>query len=398
MSLSLLDLFYVTLNDLRGNLVRSGLTALGIFMGVAAVNATLNIDAITTTQLNQKLAERDNPYVSPFVYDPTWDKLPPDITPEDLESARREVPGIRDYSFTTRIWGITEVHYQQVVATEVDLVGVSQNYQQTTGRQLLQGRFFNPVDFEQYHAVVILDAILADRLFQGMAPVGQGVYIAGTRFTVIGISETKKTWADEEPTGEAWLTQSYASVLAGGYNQERAQLALVQLNTYKTVEERLEAFFQQRYPEFMVRIGSNADDLYTEEQQQQASARVLKGVGMLALVIGGVGIANITVAAVVERTREIGLRRALGATDLEVMAQFMMEAALLSLVGGLVAVVTVHFLTQVATTRVFEAPYQFRWRDAAISMGAAFGVGVGASVLPALRVTRLDIVEALRGD
>ncbi|MBD1912112.1 MULTISPECIES: ABC transporter permease [unclassified Leptolyngbya] len=398
MSLSPLDLLQVTFNDLRGNWVRSGLTALGIFMGVAAVNATLNIDAITTTQLNQKLAERDNPYVSPFIYDPTWDKDPPRLTAEEIETARREVAGIRDYSFTTNIWGISEVQYQDVVATQVDMVGVSQNYQQTTGRQILQGRFFSPVDFEQYYAVVIVDEALAGRLFQDVSPIGQGIYIAGTRFTVIGVSETKKNWADEEPTGTVWFTQSYTSVLAGGYNMERAQLALAQLSTYKTVEESLETFFKQRYPGFNVQIGSNAEDLYKEEQQQRASARVLKGVGLLALVIGGVGIANITVAAVVERTREIGLRRALGATDLEVMAQFITEAAVLSLLGGVAAVVTVHFLTQVAAKQVFEVPYTFRSQDAAISMGAAFAVGVGASLLPALRVARLDIVDALRGD
>jgi putative ABC transport system permease protein len=99
-----------------------------------------------------------------------------------------------------------------------------------------------------------------------------------------------------------------------------------------------------------------------------------------------------------ERTREIGLRRAIGATDLEVMGQFIAEAALLSLVGGLTAVTTVHLLTKVATTTIFEAPYQFQLQDAAIAMGAAFAVGVGSSLVPALRITRIDVVSALRGE
>jgi putative ABC transport system permease protein len=140
------------------------------------------------------------------------------------------------------------------------------------------------------------------------------------------------------------------------------------------------------------------EDLYEAEQQQRAALRLLKAVGLLALVIGGVGIANITVAAIMERTREIGLRRAIGATDLEVMGQFIAEAALLSLVGGLTAVTTVHLLTKVATTTIFEAPYRFQPRDAAIAMGAAFAVGVGSSLGPALRITRIDVVSALRGE
>ena len=107
---------------------------------------------------------------------------------------------------------------------------------------------------------------------------------------------------------------------------------------------------------------------------------ILNIVGAIALVIGGVGIANITVASVVERTREIGLRRAVGATDSEVMLQFVFEVVLLSAVGGIAAIATVHFLSKIATTTLFEAPYEFQPRDAAISMGAAVGGGLGVEL------------------
>jgi putative ABC transport system permease protein len=143
---------------------------------------------------------------------------------------------------------------------------------------------------------------------------------------------------------------------------------------------------------------SNAEDLYKEEQQQRASSRILQVVGLLALVVGGVGIANITVAAIVERTREIGLRRALGATDLEVMFQFIAEAAMLSCIGGAAAILVVHGVTKTATNTLFEVAYVFQPADAALSMGAAFVVGIGASFFPALRVTRIDVVQALRGE
>jgi putative ABC transport system permease protein len=143
---------------------------------------------------------------------------------------------------------------------------------------------------------------------------------------------------------------------------------------------------------------SNAEDLYNEEQQQKTSSRILQVVGLLALVVGGVGIANITVAAVVERTREIGLRRALGATDLEVMFQFIAEAAMLSCIGGVAAILVVHGVTQAATHTLFQVTYVFHPEAAALSMGAAFVVGIGASFFPALRVTRIDVVQALRGE
>lgn len=397
MALSLLDLLTVTWRDIRGNWVRSGLTALGIFMGVAAVNATLNIDAITTAQLEAKLAERDRPFVVPWIYEPRNFSNNPTLTAADLQTMQQEIEGIAGFSLTTVLF-LSEVRFSDKTADQVTVLGVSPTFQVTTGRRLLQGRFFNQTDYEQYYPVAIIDETLQQQLFQDAPALGQGVYIGTTRFTVIGISETKSVRSAEEPTGELWMTRAYAGVLSGPFRIDRAQIALADLDTYGAVEENLKTYLQQQYPGFEVFIGSNAEDLYEEEQQQRASARVFKSMGVLALVIGGVGIANITVAAVVERTREIGLRRALGATDFEVMAQFVAEAAVLSLVGGLVAVTTVHFATKAAATRVFAAPYEFQVQDALISMGAAFVVGVGSSFLPALRVTRLDVVDALRGE
>lgn len=398
MALSLLDLLDATVRDIRGNWVRSGLTALGIFMGVAAVNITLNIDAITTAQLAEKLAQRDRPFAFPIVYDPERRRPNPDFAEADLQDMQRQVNGIQGYSLSSYLYFVNTVRFRGNQATNVEVIGVSSTYQAVTGRQLVQGRFFNSTDFEQYYPVAIIDTVLAEQLFQNEPPLGQGVYAGGTRLTVIGVSESKMDWAGDVPSGEMWVPRPFAIAMAGGHSFDRGQLALTDLEQFESVQTDLEALLRQQYPGYFVRVGSNASDLYEEEQQQRASARVFKSMGILALVIGGVGIANITVAAVVERTREIGLRRALGATDFEVMAQFIAEAVVLSLVGGLVAVTTVHFVTKAAAAQVFEVTYEFRMQDALISMGAAFVVGVGSSFLPALRVTRLDVVEALRGE
>jgi putative ABC transport system permease protein len=265
---------------------------------------------------------------------------------------------------------------------------------------VLAGRFFEPEDFNAFRPVTVIDTVLAQQLFQDAPPLGQGIFINGTRFTVVGLIENKNLYGSEEgePTGSLWMPEPYANLLQGGYAWGQIQIALGNLDHYEATYDAIEAQLQLMFPGYELYLDGNVEDLVEEEQRQRASIRVLKAVGLLALVIGGVGIANITIAAIMERTREIGLRRAIGATDLEIMAQFIAEAALLSLIGGTTAVGTVHLLTKVATTTVFEAPYAFNWRDAALSMGAAFGVGVGASFLPALRVTRIDVVQALRGE
>ncbi|MBD2109821.1 ABC transporter permease [Nodosilinea sp. FACHB-13] len=398
MPLSPLDLSLTTLRDLTGNWVRSGLTALGIFMGVAAVNATLNIDTIANRVLQEQLAARDNPNITPFVYGRS---LPPvEFDQAAIAEIQAAIPGILSISRVTQLWG-TEVQYQGTITDSVDALSVSENYQRTTGRQVLDGRFFDPEDFNAFRPVTVIDTVLAQQLFQETPPLGEGIFINGTRFTVIGLIENKNLYGSEEgePTGTLWVPEPYGDLLQGRFRfGSQIQIALQSLDDFETTRDSVEAQLQQMFPGYELYIDGNVADLYEEEQRQRASIRVLKAVGLLALVIGGVGIANITIAAIMERTREIGLRRAIGATDLEIMTQFIAEAALLSLIGGTTAVATVHGLTKVATTTVFEAPYEFNWRDAALSMGAAFGVGVGASFLPALRVTQIDVVQALRGE
>ncbi|MEM9007215.1 MAG: ABC transporter permease [Cyanobacteria bacterium P01_F01_bin.86] len=397
MGLSPIDLVITTLRDLGGNWVRSSLTALGIFMGVAAVNATLNIDAVTSAQLQTKLAQRDNPYVSFWMFDPSGTKPTPELGAEDYAALQQQVAGIADISQRTRVFA-GAVRYQAQVANEVDVEGVSLNFQAATGRHMLAGRFFQQSDFDQYYPVAVINTVLADQLFAGKPPINEGIFLGTIRLTVVGVVETKQHRADRDPTPEVWLTQNYAEAIAGRFSWGRSQIAIADLKNYAAVETNVASFLEERYPGFRVRVFGNAKDLHQEDEQQRTSARILKVVGILALVIGGVGIANITVASVVERTREIGLRRAIGATDWEVMLQFIAESTLLSLIGGILAIATIHGLTKVATTQVFEAPYTFRVQDAAISMGAAFVVGVGASFFPALRVTQIDVVQALRGE
>lgn len=400
MPLSPLDLSLTTLRDLTGNWVRSGLTALGIFMGVAAVNATLNIDTIANRVLQAQLAARDNPNITVSVFGGR-DRPPVEFDAAEIAELEQAVPGILSTSRVSYLWRVDDVRYADIVTDNIETWGVSENYQRTTGRQVLEGRFFDLEDYEAFRPVAVIDTVLAQRLFAEVSPLGEGIFINNTRFTVVGLIETKNIEGNEdgEPPGTLWLPEPYGAILMGNARSwSQLQVALQDLNDYDTVPDQVEAQLKQMFPGYDVYTGGNVEDLYKEEQRQRASIRVLKAVGLLALVIGGVGIANITIAAIMERTREIGLRRAIGATDLEIMAQFIAEAALLSLIGGTTAVATVHGLTKVATTTIFEAPYEFNWRDAALSMGAAFGVGVGASFLPALRVTQIDVVQALRGE
>ncbi|MEL6334353.1 MAG: ABC transporter permease [Cyanobacteria bacterium J06626_26] len=384
----------MTWRSLTNQWLRSGLTAFGVFMGVGAVSATLNIQTITREQIEIKLAARDQPFVSPWVYSrqgPT-----PELDEAVQKSLRDSVSEIRSISSIGNVYSIDTVQYEDQEA-DIRARSVSLNYLDTTGRQVLQGRFFDQADVEQYRPVALIDEQLAESLFQEQSSLNKAIYANGNRFVIIGVIEAKSNseWGDG---GELWITQTFAQVLAGEYQWDSLQISAHSLTQINDLSDAVEAFLLQNFPQAEVHVWNNADDLLEDLEVQQIASAALTAVGLIALVIGGVGIANITIAAVLERTKEIGIRRAIGASKLEVMSQFILEAVILSLLGGAAAVATVHGLTRVATTVVIEAPYRFSSRNAALSMGAAVAVGVGASFVPALRATQIDIVKALRSD
>ena len=391
------DLLVMTWKSLTSNLVRSGLTTLGIFMGVAAVSVTLNIQTITNTQIAVKLASRDKPYVIPFLQ-PQSGFNPPELSEADRQALEQALPTIRSISKVNYVSGIRAVQFEGQEVKNVVVLSVPTNYLETTGRRMVQGRFFDRADFEQYRPVAIIDESLAAALFGGQSAIRQAIYADGNRFIVVGVTQTKVFGSESKIRGTLWLTENYATALQGDSQDGSLQISPYKLQDIKELKTKVEKILLQRYPQTTVYVWSNATDLVKEEEAQKMASTALMLVGLVALAIGGVGIANITIASVVERTKEIGIRRALGATQYEIMLQFVVEAVLLSVIGGAIAIVTVHGITRIATTTVFQAPYKFSLNNAVLAMGSALLVGVGASFFPALRAAQVDIVHALRSE
>jgi putative ABC transport system permease protein len=398
MSLPLSELTRLTWRSLTSDWTRSGLTTLGVFMGVAAVSATLNVQSITSQQIATKLAERDKPYVIPYISPKDGFGEFPMLDASDIKSLKQAIPVIRSVSVVGNVFGIRSLQFEGQQAENVDVRSVSLNYLSTTGRKMLAGRFFDQGDFDQYRPVAIVDEKLMETLFQGENPIKKAIYASGNRLIVVGVTQTKSEGYEDKSDGSLWVTSSYSTTIQGGYNFTSLQVSPYRLEQMKVLKDKIEKVLLQRYPNSDVYLSDNAEDLLKEKETQEISARALTAIGLIALAIGGVGIANITIATVMERTKEIGIRRAIGATRFEVMLQFILEALLLSCIGGGLAIVIVHGLTEVATTVVFELPYEFSIYNASLSMGAAISVGVGASFFPALRATRIDIIKALRSD
>jgi putative ABC transport system permease protein len=400
MSISVIDLLGQTSRALSANPVRSGLTMLGVFMGVAALNATLNVAAITEAQIQAKLAERDKPYVSPFLISQDNFSTETQLTSTDETVLKQSIPLIRAMSSVNQISSIQFVQHEGNKADSIEAFGVSQEYIATTGRKILQGRFFKINDFAQYQPVAVIDQTLASTLFKEKSPLNQAVYTDNTRMVVIGVVESKSLGQNlGKASGQMWLPSSFASTISSDFNASKTlQISAYKLEDMTLLTEKVKQVLSQRHPQATVEVSDNTADLLVQQDLQRSASRALAGVGLIALSIGGVGIANITVASVLERSKEISIRRALGATQWDVMIQFILEAVLLSLVGGSLAIIGVHGLTQVVTTVFVQLPYIFSVQNACLSMVAAIAVGVGSSFFPALRATKVDIIESLHNN
>lgn len=394
MTIALLDLLNLTCRSLLNNPLRSALTTLGVFMGVTAVSATLQVGNISQAVIDRRLAERDAPQVTVF---PEWIPGPQEsiqLQLPDMEFLRQRLKGLESISAFN--WaGSRQVLFQDQEAYPA-IGAVTQDFLQTAGRKLIQGRFFSEADFANYRPVVVIDQILMRQLFKAQNPLGQRIYVNGQPYVIVGIMPSRLE--EDDPTrGQLLLPMSLYSALTGSREIGSIQMRPYQLDDLDTLEEQAKTLLAQRFPGQQFYAWNNVEDILEQRQVLQLTSRALAAVGAIALLVGGVGIANIMIAAVTERTAEIGLRRAIGATQPEIMLQFMLEAGLLSLLGGAIAIGTVHGLTLIVSD-VFELPYQFEASTAIFSLTSAMGVGVGASFLPALRASRLDPVKALRSE
>lgn len=394
MSLAFADLLKLTCRSLAGNPLRSSLTLLGVFMGVGAVYATLQVGSISQAVIAAELAKRDAPQVTVF---PKWDfrgGRPAQLKAEDMEFLRKRLSRVRAISAAD--WaGAPQTLFQDREATPF-MIAVSQDFLLTSGRNVIAGRFLTEADFANYRPVVVIDQFLAEKLFETEDAIGQRIYIDSRPYVVVGVVPTRLE-EEEPPEGQILVSMALHSALTGSQDIGWLQIRPDDMKDLETLGKQAEQLLMQRFPGKGFWTGNNVEDIVEQQKTLELASRALAVVGLISLLVGGVGIANIMIASVTERTAEIGLRRAVGATQQDVMLQFVLEAAVLSIVGGVVALGVVHGLT-LTVAKTFNLPYQFESKTAALALGSAVLVGIGAGLPPALRASQLDPVKALRSE
>lgn len=284
------------------------------------------------------------------------------------------------------------------------LVGTTTSWTEVRARDLSVGRFFTQAEVDAAADVVVLGPDTASELFLVGSPVGQSVTVSGTPLTVIGVLESSgSTSSGSSEDDTAVLPISTAQIVSGTSGTSVSTVYVEAVSA-----ERLSAAYQEVEALLLTGHGLAADDadftiatqeslVETANATNQTLTVLLGGVAGISLLVGGIGVMNIMLVSVSERIREIGLRKALGATPQAIGRQFLVEASVLGFTGGVIGV-AIGAVGSTVLPGLINQPVSLSPIAAAAAMGTALALGIGFGVYPASRAARLTPIDALRSD
>jgi putative ABC transport system permease protein len=408
--MSPLDAFAGALDSLRANALRSALTMLGIFIGVAAVIAMVAVGSgARETVLAQIRALGANLIVVvPGNVTVGGVRLGSgaraSLTQDDALALEREIDAIEAAAPTSR-------GQVQVVAGGVNwsswLLGVTPSFFVARDWEIALGRGLEAEDYDRGAQVVLLGETVARTLFDEIDPIGETIRLRNVPFRVVGVLARKGQTTggqDQDDVVVAPLRAAQQRVL--GVNRANARavgsisVRVRDGEDTAQAEEQIRALLRQRHrltaaqeDDFLLR--NLADIAATRDASSRTMSWLLAAIATVSLLVGGIGIMNIMLVSVTERTREIGLRLAVGARRRDILMQFLIEAATLSALGG-VAGAALGFAAARALTRIAGWPTLVSPEAILLAVGVSAGVGIVFGYYPARRAAALDPIEALR--
>jgi len=382
--------------NIVSNKMRSFLTILGVLIGVASVIALITIVQGITDDLTSQFSDLGSDTVNvQIIGTPYKDGL----TYHELEELEN-LDNIKGVSPTLTLSG--SLSYGDLVDEEAVIEGYNENYFKNKPDLVLRGRGLNLLDMESKSRVCLIDEAIAKELFFGTDPLNQTLRISGTVFTVVGIlsedgDSSVMNAQSESDEGKVIIPYDTAMHLAGTGTIKSMDFILNDsANTDATIasiEQYLDKLF--RNEEDSYRLIDMKQLLETMNSMTSILTAALAGIASISLVVGGIGIMNMMLVSVKERTSEIGLRKALGADPGRIQLQFLMESIFLSVIGGIIGVILGITLSVIASI-LLGIVFQISW--GAVALGVCFStlVGILFGWAPARNASLLNPIDALR--
>jgi len=397
--------FNVAFRALRRNKLRSVLTALGIIIGVGAVIAMVGIGNGAKAQVEAQIASLGQNVILIFSGSTTSSGIRTGwggagtLKIEDAEAIRREVPGVAGVSeevvSTTQVAAGNQNWFTRIYGESADYFDIRQ-------WPLADGAPFTPQDVRSANKVCVIGRTTATQIYGNEYPVGQILRVKEVPFTITGVL-TPKGLSPQGVDQDDIVIMPYTSAMKrviGGTNLRNINVQIGDARQVEAAQQQIIALLRQRH-----NIRPGRDDDFTVRNQQEiaeaatATSRVmtllLGAIAGVSLVVGGIGIMNIMLVSVTERTREIGVRMAVGAHGKDILTQFLIEAVTLSSVGGVIGIIC-----GIGASRILSAYAHWPTLISLSSILIAFlfsaAVGVFFGFYPARQAAQLDPIEALR--
>jgi putative ABC transport system permease protein len=397
---------------LLGHKFRSFLTILGIVIGVLTVIVISSI----LTGMRQSIVNIVQEFGTDNVFAfhmgmgpqsggrrPREEMMRKPLSVEDAEAIKDQCPSVRDVTWQgfprqTQV----AIKYQGNVARNFSFNGVPANYASVSNTTIETGRFFN--ESEDLHAVnvVVLGPDVKDALFPTSDPIGKRILINGHPFSVVGITQKSKAGALGDNQRDSSVLVPYRSMMKMmPWEDWHFLLIQAQPGKLKTVLDEVESLLRRRRG---VKPNENNNfDLSTADRLIQQFDSITASIGLIAiaissigLLVGGIGVMNIMLVSVTERTREIGVRKAVGATRQDIVFQFLVEAMTLTGIGGIFGVVLAIGISYLIMALLPSLPASIPLWAVITGLVVSITIGLVFGVWPARKASRLDPIEALR--
>ncbi|MFT3889387.1 MAG: ABC transporter permease [Arachnia sp.] len=402
------NILLVALEAVRLNRTRSILTVLGITIGIASVTLTVGLGLGAQQQVKDQIGALGSNLLIISPGSATSGGVRGGFgSATTLTRADAEALASADVAPSIAAVAPTASANQTLSAGSTtwtsQVVAVTPSWEDVRSRTLTVGRFLTDDDVADRAKVVVLGSSTAEELFGGRGGLGQAVTIGGSDFTVVGILESSGSSASGTSEDDMVLTPWTTAATALGMSASTVSTIYVTADS----ADLLSAAYQEASAALSARHGITADadadyQITTQEaivtaatSTDRTMTMLLGGVAAISLLVGGIGVMNIMLVSVTERIREIGLRKALGAKPATIRTQFLVEAAALGLIGGLLGL-GIAALGAATLPSLIDQPVQLVWWAIGGSLVVAVGVGLVAGVYPASRAARLAPIDALR--
>ena len=401
--------------------LRSLLTMLGIIIGIAAIITIVSTIQGTNEQIKENLIGAGNNVVtvqlnqSGYPYDMSWNALPSGVRTV-TEQTRQELEDIRGAEavslYTARNYA--DMVFYQNTQFNGEVYGIDEHYMSVYGYRVKQGRGFVESDYADFRKVLLVDTRAVSTLFGGENPVGKVIELKNDVFTVVGVVTLSEDFAPIiNSMNDYWL---YADTSAGAifmpstvwptaYWFDEPQNVAIKVDSTDAMttvgQEAAELLTASQIVNSESDFDYRSQDMLEQAQQLQSMSEStnmqLIWIASISLLVGGIGVMNIMLVSVTERTSEIGLKKAIGAKKKRIRMQFLTEAAVLTSLGGIIGVVSGIALAQLIS-KMMQIPVAIDVTAILVSVVFSMLIGVVFGLLPAVKAANLNPIEALRRD